>query len=80
MRVQNIKNVEKFLDVINSCKGEVELLTTDGDRLNLKSKLSQFVLMTNIFGSNSSIGELELVAHEREDIDKIFNYLVNGDV
>ena len=41
MKVQNITDVEKFFSVIDSCKGKVELVTGEGDRLNLKSKLSR---------------------------------------
>lgn len=41
MKIQNIDNVEKFFKVVDSCKGKVELVTGEGDRLNLKSKLSQ---------------------------------------
>lgn len=49
MKVQNITDVDKFFEVIDSCKGKVELVTGEGDRLNLKSKLSQYVSMANIF-------------------------------
>ena len=49
MKVQNIKDVNKFFEVVDSCAGKVELVTGEGDRLNLKSKLSQYVSMANIF-------------------------------
>ena len=68
MKVTNIKDIEKFFKVIDSCKGRVELVTGEGDRLNLKSKLSQMISLANVF-SNGEIPELELVAYEREDID-----------
>ena len=67
MKVQNIKNIDKFFQVVDACKGKVELVTGEGDRLNLKSKLSQYVSMANIF-SNGEIPELEIIAYEREDI------------
>ena len=70
MKVQNITDIEKFFEVINSCKGKVELVTGEGDRLNLKSKLSQYVSMANIF-SDGTIAELELLAYEPEDINKL---------
>ena len=54
MKVQNIKNINKFFEVVDECKGRVELVTGEGDRLNLKSKLSQYVSMANIF-SNGEI-------------------------
>lgn len=76
MKVQNIKNIDKFFKVIDSCKGKVELVTGEGDRLNLKSKLSQYVSMANIF-SDGTIKELEIVAYEPEDIDKLVNFMMN---
>ncbi len=77
MKVQNITNIDKFFQVIDSCKGRVELVTGEGDRLNLKSKLSQYVSMANIF-SDGTIAELELIAYEPEDIDKLVSFMVNG--
>lgn len=76
MKVQNITNIDKFFKVIDSCSGKVELVTGEGDRLNLKSKLSQYVSMANIF-SNGEIPELELVAHEKEDIDRLIAFMIN---
>src|SRR5699024_11306756 len=77
MKVSNIKDVDKFFEVVDSCKGKVELVTGEGDRLNLKSKLSQYVSLANIF-SGGEIPELEIVAYEKEDIDKLLNFMING--
>ena len=77
MKVTNIKNIEGFFNTVDSCKGKVELVTDEGDRLNLKSKLCQYVSMANIF-SNGEIPELEIIAYEREDIDKLINFMMNG--
>ena len=74
MKIQNINSIEKFFQVIDSCAGKVELVTGEGDRLNLKSKLCQYVSMANIF-SNGEIPELEIVAHEKEDIDKLISFM-----
>ena len=38
MKLQNVKDVRKLFEVVDSCKGKVELVTGEGDRLNLKSK------------------------------------------
>lgn len=77
MKVQNITDIDKFFKVVDSCKGKVELITGEGDRLNLKSKLSQYVSMANII-SNGEIPELELVAHEPEDINRLVDFMING--
>ena len=76
MKVQNITDVDKFFEVIDSCKGKVELVTGEGDRLNLKSKLSQYVSMANIF-SDGTIEELELLAYEPEDIQKLLSFMTS---
>ena len=36
MKIFNIENPEKFLDVIKQCRGNVELISKQGDRLNLQ--------------------------------------------
>ena len=77
MKVQNIKDVNKFFEVVDSCAGKVELVTGEGDRLNLKSKLCQYVSLANIF-SNGEIPELEIIAYEKEDIDKLLSFMING--
>ena len=76
MKVQNIRNINKFFEVVDACTGKVELVTGEGDRLNLKSKLCQYVSMANIF-SNGEIPELEIIAYEREDIDRLINFMMN---
>lgn len=77
MKVQNIHDVDKFFQVIDQCKGKVELVTGEGDRLNLKSKLSQYVSMAKIF-SDGTIAELELLAYEPEDITKLVNFMMDN--
>jgi len=72
MKVQNITDIDKFFKVVDSCKGKVELVTGEGDRLNLKSKLSQYVSMANIFSNG------EIIAYEKEDIDKLVSFMING--
>ena len=67
MKIQNIDNVEKFFNVIDQCKGRVELVSPEGDRINLKSKLTQYLSMATLF-SNGYIKELDLVAHDKEDM------------
>lgn len=77
MKIQNITNIEKFFNVVDQCKGRVELVTGEGDRLNLKSKLSQYVSMANVF-TNGEIPQLELISYEPEDTDKLLDFMMNG--
>lgn len=75
MKIQHIEDIDKFFKVIDSCKGKIELITGEGDRLNLKSKLSQYVSLANVF-SNGEIPELEIVAHDPEDALKLIKFMV----
>ena len=77
MKIQNINNIDKFFQVVDSCAGKDELVTGEGDRLNLKSKLCQYVSMANIF-SNGEIPELEIIAYEKEDIDKLIAFMMGN--
>ena len=76
MKVQNIKDVNRFFEVVDTCSGKVELVTGEGDRLNLKSKLSQYVSMANVF-TDGSIKELEIVAYDPDDIRKLIDYMMS---
>ncbi len=79
MKVTNISNIEGFFKVVDQCKGTVELVTGEGDRLNLKSKLSQYVSLATIFSKGEvEIPELEIVAHEPEDITKLIDFMMGG--
>jgi hypothetical protein len=77
MKIQNITDVEKFFKVIDECQGTVELVSKEGDRINLKSQLSKYVSMATIF-SNGLINELELVAHDPKDVERLIKYMYQG--
>lgn len=80
MKLYHIRDVEKFIKVIDKCKGKVELVTDQGDRLNLKSKLCQFVSLAEIF-SKDNIPELEfeIIAYEPEDLAAIIDFVMKND-
>ncbi|MHC1750178.1 MAG: polya polymerase [Cellulosilyticaceae bacterium] len=73
--IMKIHDVKEFLDVVLKCKGEVALLTSNGDRLNLKSKLCQYVAMADIFG-DTNIGKIEVEVNESEDLALLLRYMI----
>ena len=77
MKIKNISEPQKFFEVMNKCKGSVELVTSEGDRLNLKSKLCQYIALTQMF-KDASIDEVELVVSEPEDMSMLLDYLIKG--
>lgn len=78
MQLKNIHDVEKLFKVIDSCEGKVELVTSDGDRLNLKSKLTQYVSFAKLFGEQN-IPEMEVVAYNKDDVARLFSFMVDGE-
>lgn len=79
MKLYNIKDTEEFFKVVDQCKGTVELVSTQGDRLNLKSQLTKYITITNLFSDESMIQELELVAYDPEDADRLMKYMFGTD-
>ena len=79
MKLMNIdvNKLDELFAIIDSCKGRVELVSEEGDRINMKSKLSQVVSLANIFAAGSDvINQLELVAYEPEDTAKLFDFMM----
>jgi len=74
MKIMNLTNVEGFLKTVNSCQGSVELVTKDGDRLNLKSELTKYVALTSFF-TEAKIPEMELVLSEPGDAMKLVGFI-----
>ena len=60
MKIENITDIQEFFKVIYFCKRKVELINGEGERLNLKFKLSQEVSMANNFQGRDEIPELEI--------------------
>ena len=73
MKVEKVTNIPEFFKIVDSCKGRVELLTGEGDRLNLKSKLCQFLSMGQIFSKSEDL-HLEIVASEEEDLQRLCQF------
>jgi len=77
MKVKNITNPTAFFETIEKCKGKILLTTEDGDQLNLKSKLCQYIALTSMM-ADARIGEIEILVSEPEDLSLILNFLVRG--
>lgn len=76
MKLTNVRNIEKLFEVIDSCSGKVELIGEDM-RLNLKSKLTQYFSLAKLF-SDGEIPEMEIVAYNQEDVNKLMQFMING--
>jgi hypothetical protein len=74
MRITNIKHPSEFFRRILQCKGSVELVTSEGDRLNLKSTLCQYLALTQMFDDAKL--NMELVLSEPDELEHLREYIV----
>ena len=66
-------DVPAFLQVLDNCEGEVYLMTRDGDRLNLKSKLCQLVGLTALI-EGGKIAEAFVMCEKQADENMLFRF------
>ena len=71
----NVNNfdVSAFSEVLASCKGDVYMVTPEGDRLNLKSKLCQIVGLTKLI-EGGKIAEAFIECSNKEDESTLFRF------
>lgn len=66
MKFKDKIDYSAFLKNVQKCSGEVLLVTPEGDQLNLKSTLSQFVFAAAISGS-LDLSDAKLILADPED-------------
>ena len=70
---------EDFIKAIDQCKCEVYLETSDGDVLNLKSKLCQMIGLSTIL-KNTEVAEANIRCTNPEDETMLFRFNLYGEV
>ena len=78
MKFFNISDIDGFFEAINECKGAVELVTGEGDRLNLKSQFSKIVAYADAF-SGGKINEMEILTSDPDDMRALVKFIVTGE-
>ena len=73
MRLTSVKDVHKFMQVINDCEHNVYLKSQEGDVFNLKSSMSEYIAIGRLLEENGD--SLELFADSREDEARLINFL-----
>lgn len=78
MTLENVTNIEGLFEIISTCKGSVELVSTEGDKINLKSSLAQYLAVAGVFSSGCA-KELELSIEDLDDMKRILDFIVSGE-
>jgi len=69
--------VQAFLAELDKCEGDVFLVTDEGNRLNLKSKLCQLIGLTQLI-EGGKISNAHLECQKPEDQSKLFRFNIFG--
>ena len=77
MTFTNITNVDKFFDTVDKCEGRVELVTEQGDRFNLKSTLTKYVIFVKIL-SNCTVPSAQIRTYNYADAQKLMRFMANS--
>lgn len=74
-KVWSINNVDvnEFMQLINACKGNLYLVTDEGDRLNLKSTLCQLVGLARLI-EGGIVANASLICENIEDEAVLMQY------
>lgn len=72
MKLTKISQVEDFLAIVNTCKGDVILTSQYGDKYNMKSLLTQYVAIGALLGERGDA--LELFCSSKEDEAKFLKF------
>ena len=70
---------DDLIKVIDECKGDVYLETSDGDVLNLKSKLCQMIGLSTIL-TNTEVAEATIRCTDKDDESKLFRFNLYGEM
>ena len=75
MKLKPTANIPSFLRAVQTCKAEVYFTTPEGDKLALKSLLSQFVFASVLISDLQELrGDIEL--HDPQDAELLAEYLI----
>lgn len=68
----------KFIEAIEQCKGNVWLITDEGDKLNLKSRFCQLLGISRIV-QGGMVNDAKIVCDDPDDDSLLFRFNLYGD-
>ena len=73
MKLENVREVEGFLNAVDQCKGDVVIISTVGNKeeFNLKSLFSRYIAIGRLCEDH---GDFEVFCHLKEDEPILLQY------
>lgn len=78
MKLKRLDHYLDFIEAVQTCEGEVYFISPDGDRLNLKSTLSQH-LFAVICGDRTFLEKGSVICEAAQDNERLRCYLCTQD-
>lgn len=75
MKLKRDTDMLRFLEAVQNCRGDVYFRTDEGDDLNLKSKLSQF-LFAALIEKQWLLDKGRICCDASEDVQLLDNFLI----
>lgn len=75
MKIKSNVNVINFLSAVSQCHSDVYFITEEGDNLNLKSTLSQFIF-TSVLANAEILENAHIECHNPDDFDRLKDFTV----
>ena len=76
MKIKKLKQLNNFIAAVNDCEGAVWLISTKGDRYNLKSQFSQYIAWSALLTEQE--GNLELFCSNPNDMARFYKFFYNS--
>ena len=74
MKIKNIPSPGRFFEAVGKTKGTVELVTDEGDCLNLKSALCQYIALTQMF-TDGKISTVDIIFSDPSDAEILMPFM-----
>ncbi len=74
--ISRINNFEGLSRALQNCKGKVELHTSEGDRLNLKSEFTRLLTLQAIMSRSFYLKNVDFYIENPADAQIILQYVV----
>lgn len=71
-------DLKNFAEVLDACEGEVYMVTPEGDRINLKSKLCQLIGFTRLV-EGGRVTQARIECSNKADESKLFRFNLFGE-
>ena len=78
IKIMDVDNFEGLFEVVNHCKGQVHLVSNEGDDILLTSRLSRVLLQYMRDIGDELVNELEIRCEDPDDMIKLMHFLAEG--